>query len=269
MHLDHYTIDQWLQEDLGHHDVVNDVPGTATARLVVTEPGVIAGIETAVQVLEHLNVEVKQRIESGSTVDADMTLLTAEAPTQTLLRGERIVTNLVAHASGIATHTSQAVEIATACDPAVTIAATRKTTPGLRGIEKRAVAAGGGDTHRLDCSQAVLIKENHIAELGLEGAIERARSQMSFVTTLEIEVESLDQLRRAMSHDIDVVLLDNFSPDAVSRAVDIVDGEIVTEASGEIDLDTLSQYAVTGVDVISMGSLTHSAPALDCSFRLE
>jgi nicotinate-nucleotide pyrophosphorylase (carboxylating) len=162
------------------------------------------------------------------------------------------------------------VNAAEPVDTDVRIAGTRKTTPGLRGIEKRAIAAAGGDTHRLDLSHMVMIKDNHIAELGLAGAIDRFRERTSFATKLDVEVETVGDAPRAAEAGADIVLLDNMTPEETERAVQRVadtDGKTLTEASGGIGVSDVAEYAATGVDIISMGSLTHSAPTLDFSFR--
>lgn len=263
------TIEQWLQEDIGHHDVTNDVPGTATGRLVATESGTVAGLDAARAVFEYLDVDVTTSVSDGATIEPDTCVLTATGPTQAVLRGERVAVNIVGHASGIATRTRRAVEKATAVQPDVTIAATRKTTPGLRGIEKRAVVAGGGDTHRLDLSHLAMIKDNHIAALGLEDAIDRIDSRTSFATQLDVEVEDPTMAKRAAAAGADIVLLDNLPPAEVETAVEAVGDAALTEASGGITLSDVEAYATTGVDIISMGSLTHSAPTLDYSFRID
>jgi len=185
--------------------------------------------------------------------------------------------NIAGHASGIATKTAEAVDAAEAAvaEPAATaeppaIAGTRKTTPGLRGVEKRAIAAAGGDTHRLDLSHMVMVKDNHVAELGMEGAIERFRERASFATKIEVEVESSEDAPRAAEAGADIVLLDNMVPAEVERAIDLVaesDADALLEASGGITTETVPDYATTGVDIISLGSLTHSASSLDYSFR--
>jgi len=264
-------IDRWLHEDLGHHDVTNDVPGETTGRLVAKAPGVVAGIDAGITVFDHLGVDVRDHLEDGERIEPGDELLSVAGPARAVLRGERLAVNLVGHASGIATQTARVVSIAREHDDDVRIAATRKTTPGLRGLEKRAVVAGGGDTHRLDLSHMVMIKDNHIAELGLERAIEHFRERSSFVTKLDVEVESVADARRAAAGGADIVLLDNMAPETVARAVNELEaaghGDVLTEASGGITLETVGAYAATGVDVISMGSLTHSAPSLDLSFR--
>jgi nicotinate-nucleotide pyrophosphorylase (carboxylating) len=260
-------VEAWLREDIGHHDVTNDVPGATTGRLVATESGVVAGIEAAVAVFEYLGVEVTERTEPGERIEVGDTVLAVEGPARSVLRGERTAVNIAGHASGVATRTRAAVGAARAESESVRIAATRKTTPGLRGVEKRAVAAGGGDTHRLDLSHMVMVKDNHVAELGLETAVEHFRERASFATKLEVEVESPADAARAAESGADVVLLDNMTPEETARAVEAIDGDALAEASGGITVETVPDYAATGVDVVSLGSLTHSAPSLDLSFR--
>ena len=267
-------IERWLREDIGHHDVTNEVPGETTGRLVANEDGIVAGTEAAAAVFEYLDVTTDTLVADGEAVAAGDTVLRTTGPARETLRAERLAVNLAGHASGIATKTRQAVDRAGEIDPEVRIAGTRKTTPGLRGIEKRAVAAGGGDTHRLDLSHMVMIKDNQIAELGLEAAVETFRERVSFATKIEVEAESAAQARRAVEAGGDIVLLDNFSPEEVSDTVDSLadpietaDREVLVEASGGITLDTVADYAATGIDIISMGSLTHSADSLDYSFR--
>ncbi|MFB6151081.1 MAG: carboxylating nicotinate-nucleotide diphosphorylase [Haloarculaceae archaeon] len=267
-------IEEWLREDVGHRDVTNQVPGETTGRLVATEGGVAAGLDAAAAVFEYLGVAVTDRVADGTAVDPGDELLSVEGSARDVLRGERVAVNLAGHASGVATKTSEAVAAARAVSDDVRVAATRKTTPGLRGVEKRAVAAGGGDTHRLDLSHMVMVKDNHVAELGLETAVERFRERASFATKVEVEVEDPADAPRAAAAGADVVLLDNMSPDGTERAVDLLreraadsDRAALAEASGGITVETVPEYAATGVDVVSMGSLTHSAPALDYSFR--
>ncbi|ESS08113.1 MAG: nicotinate-nucleotide pyrophosphorylase (carboxylating) [uncultured archaeon A07HN63] len=262
-------IDRWLQEDIGHHDVTNDVAGETTGRLVAKESGVAAGIDAAGAVFEHLSIAVDRKVDDGDAIDDGETVLTTSGSARETLRAERIAVNLAGHAAGIATKTNTAVERAAEVDD-VRIAGTRKTTPGLRGIEKRAVVAGGGDSHRLDLSQMVMIKENHIAEMGLESAVETFRERASFATKIEVEAESTDQAQRAAEAGADIILLDNMTPAETRETVDALaeaDADVLAEASGGITLDDVAEYAATGVDIISMGSLTHSAPSLDFSFR--
>ena len=265
-------IEEWLREDIGHHDVTNDVPGETTGRLVATESGISAGIEAAVAVFEYLGVDVSDAAEAGDRIEIGDVVLAAEGPARAVLRGERTAVNVAGHASGVATRTRAAVEAARAESGAVRIAATRKTTPGLRGVEKRAVAAGGGDTHRLDLSHMVMVKDNHVAEMGLEDAIAHFRERVSFTTKIEAEVDHPEDAPRAARAGADIVLLDNMDPETTESAVEALRADhphVLAEASGGITVADVPDYAATGVDVISMGGLTHSAPALDLSFRTD
>ena len=261
------TIEAWLREDLGHHDVTNDVPGETDGRLVAKQRGVVAGLEAATRVFEHLGVGVSTAVAAGDRIDPGDVLLRTDGPARATLRGERVAVNVAGHASGVATRTRTAVEAARRVSDDVAVAGTRKTTPGLRGVEKRAIAAGGGDTHRLDCSHMVMIKDNHVAELGIERAVERFRERASFATRIEVEAETETEALAAAGAGADVVLLDNMTPAATKAAVEALPAGVVTEASGGITLESLPAYAATGVDVVSLGSLTHSAEALDLSFR--
>ncbi|PSP95483.1 nicotinate-nucleotide diphosphorylase (carboxylating) [Halobacteriales archaeon QS_4_62_28] len=263
-------IGRWLREDVGHHDVTNDVSGETTGRLVAKESGVAAGIEAASAVFDYLDVTVTERRDGGTTVEPGEVVLRVEGPARDVLRAERVAVNVAGHAAGIATKTRAAVDAARTVDDSVAIAATRKTTPGLRGVEKRAVVAGGGDTHRLDLSHMVMIKDNHVAEMGLAGAIEHFQERASFATQLDVEVERPADAPRAAEAGADIVLFDNMSPEETAMAVSLLeesDADTLAEASGGITVETVPEYAATGVDVISMGSLTHSAPTLDLSFR--
>ncbi|ELZ13631.1 nicotinate-nucleotide pyrophosphorylase [Halovivax asiaticus JCM 14624] len=264
-------IEGWLREDLGHHDVTNQVPGETTGRLVAKAAGVAAGLDAAERVFEYLDVDVTDRVADGTSFDAGETIFSVEGPARDVLRGERVAVNVAGHASGIATRTHRTVELARQADESARVAATRKTTPGLRGLEKRAVVAGGGDTHRLDLSHAVMVKDNHITEMGLEKAVEHFDDRVSFTTKLEVEVETPADAPRAAAAGADIVLLDNMDPDTVRNALDRLaeagHDDTLTEASGGITMETVADYAATGVDVVSMGSLTHSAPSLDLSFR--
>jgi len=261
------TVEDWLREDIGHRDVTNSVPGETTGRLVPTEPGVAAGLDAAAAVFAYLGVDARVQVEEGNRLDPGDPALVAAGPARDVLRGERVAVNVAAHASGVATRTREAVDAAREVDDEVRIAGTRKTTPGLRGVEKRAVAAGGGDTHRLTLSGMVIVKDNHIAELGFDRAIERIRERTSFATKVEVEVEEPGDAVRAAEAGADVVLFDNLDPAGLERGVEMLPDGVLAEASGGITVDDVPAYAATGVDIISLGSLTHSAPALDYSFR--
>ena len=260
-------VEVWLREDLGHNDVTNHVAGDTVGRLVAKEAGVAAGIDATAAVFEYLGVAADRLVEPGDDLAAGDTLLRVEGAASDVLRGERVAVNVAGHAAGIATCTREAVDAARDVSEDVAVAGTRKTTPGLRGIEKRAVAAGGGDTHRLDLSHMVMVKDNHVAELGLAEAVAHFRQQASFATKVEVEVETPEQGPVAADAGADIVLFDNLPPAAVERGVALLPADTLAEASGGITTSDVPEYAATGVDVISMGSLTHSAPSLDLSFR--
>jgi nicotinate-nucleotide pyrophosphorylase (carboxylating) len=260
-------VERWFREDVGHHDVTNNLPGETTGRLVAKESGTVAGLDAAAAVFSYLDVPVVDRRENGESVEAGDRVLRVDGPTRDVLRAERVAVNLAGHASGIATRTREAVDAARTESDDVAVAGTRKTTPGLRGIEKRAIAAGGGDTHRLTLSHMVMVKDNQIAESGIETAVKRAGERASFATKIEVEVESPEAGRQAADCGADIVLFDNLPPNAVRSGVETLPESVLAEASGGIALADVPAYARTGVDVISLGSLTHSAPALDLSFR--
>jgi nicotinate-nucleotide pyrophosphorylase (carboxylating) len=273
------TVEAWLREDVGHRDVTNHVPGETTGRLVATESGVAAGLDAAQAVFDYLDVESEATVAAGERVEPGDVLLEVEGAAESVLRGERVGVNVAGHASGVATKTRRAVnaareatregsdETGDGASHEVAIAGTRKTTPGLRGVEKRAIVAGGGDTHRLTLSDMVMVKDNHVAEMGLSEAVAHFREEKSFATKIEVEVERPEDGPRAADAGADIVLLDNMTPDEVREGVEMLPEGVLAEASGGIGIEDVPAYAKTGVDVISMGSLTHSAPSLDLSFR--
>ena len=260
-------VEDWLREDVGHRDVTNHVPGETTGRLVAKEAGVAAGLDAAEAVFDYLDVDAERTVESGDRIEQGDVILKVEGPAESVLRGERVAVNIAGHASGVATKTRRAVDAAREVSDDVAIAGTRKTTPGLRGVEKRAIAAGGGDTHRLTLSGMVMVKDNHVAEMGLEAAISHFRERKSFATKIEVEVERPEDGVRAAEAGADIVLLDNMTPDEVREGVEMLPDGVLAEASGGIGIEDIPEYARIGVDVISMGSLTHSANSLDLSFR--
>ena len=260
-------VEAWLREDVGHRDVTNYVPGETTGRLVAKEAGVAAGLDAAEAVFDYLDVDASATVDAGDRIAAGDTVLVVEGPAESVLRGERVAVNVAGHASGVATKTRRAVDAAREVNDEVAIAGTRKTTPGLRGVEKRAIAAGGGDTHRLTLSGMVMVKDNHVAEMGLEAAVRHFREEKSFAAKIEVEVESPEDGVRAADAGADIVLFDNMTPEEVREGVEALPDGVLAEASGGIGISDVPEYAATGADVISMGSLTHSAPSLDLSFR--
>lgn len=258
-----------LEEDLGR---AGDITSAAVipagtpmrAAMVARQPGVIAGVQCAELAFRLLDPKVSIQVEKhdGDKVAAGDAVLRLDGDARALLAAERVALNLMCRLSGIATATATLVEAAKPHQPR--IACTRKTTPGLRMLEKFAVRAGGGANHRFGLDDAVLIKDNHIAVAGgVAVAIRRARAAVGHLVKIEVEVDTLAQLDEALSEGVDVVLLDNMSPEMLREAVRRVNGRAITEASGRIDASRVQAVAATGVDVISAGWLTHSAPILD------
>ena len=205
------------------------------------------------------NVTFTRKFEDGDAVIAGDVLATVSGNARAILTGERVALNFVGRMSGIATFTGRYV--AATADTKATVIDTRKTTPGLRAFEKYAVRCGGGGNHRSGLFDAVLIKDNHIiAAGGLDAAIEAARDAAGHMLKIEVEVDTLEQLKDVLKHPVDAVLLDNMSLKMLETAVDMVGDKALTEASGGVTLDTVGDIAKTGVDLISIGALTHSAP---------
>jgi nicotinate-nucleotide pyrophosphorylase (carboxylating) len=264
-----------IEEDLGAAgDITTDaiIPAEAKseAAIVVRQEGVVAGLDLAEAAFKALDPGARfvRLVEDGGKVAAGTTIASVSAKTRALLAGERTALNFLNRLSGIATLTAAYVKAVE--DTGVHIACTRKTTPGLRVFEKYAVRAGGGVNHRFGLYDAVLVKDNHIAAAGgLAKALERfrARSGNLAKVKIEVEVDTLDQLAEALRFPIDAVLLDNMDADTLRKAVKLVAGRVVTEASGGVTLETVREIAATGVDVISVGALTHSPHSLDSSLE--
>jgi nicotinate-nucleotide pyrophosphorylase (carboxylating) len=258
-----------LLEDVGLAGDVTSaavIPADHRSRLVMVsrEQGVIAGLDAA-ELAFHLidpAVSMMRHLPDGSPVKAGDAIATIEGPSRALLTSERTALNFLGHLSGIATVTASMV--AAISGTKASLVCTRKTTPGLRALEKYAVRAGGGKNHRFALHDAVLIKDNHAAIAGSIGeAIRRARAGVGHMLKIEVEVDTLDQLREAMDVGVDAVLLDNMTPSQLRQAVDLVAGRVITEASGNINPSTVADTAATGVDLVSVGWITHSARVLD------
>ncbi|WP_397397170.1 carboxylating nicotinate-nucleotide diphosphorylase [Phenylobacterium sp.] len=258
-----------LAEDLGRAgDLTSQACVPAEARLSVIwaarRPGVLAGLDCARLALAELAPEVGfiALADDGDTLSPGQVLARAEAPARAVLAAERTGLNLMGRLSGIATLTRAYVDAV--AGTGVRITDTRKTTPGLRQLEKYAVRCGGGVNHRFGLDDAILIKDNHVAACGgVRPALERARATAGHLVKVEIEVDGLDQLAEALPLSPDVIMLDNFSLADLRKAVAMTAGRVTLEASGGVDLTTVRAIAETGVQVISVGALTHSAPGLD------
>jgi len=270
------AVDRALEEDLGR---AGDVTSVATvpegtrgrAVMAAREAGVIAGLPVAAAVFRRLdrNVEITAHLRDGAEVTAKTTLMTVAGDARALLAAERTALNFVGHLSGIA---SAAAEFARRiAHTKARVCCTRKTTPGLRALQKYAVRCGGGFNHRFGLDDAILIKDNHIAVAGgVRAVLERAKARAGHLVKIEIEVDNLDQLDEVLTVGMaDAVLLDNMSIDELRKAVAMVKGRFVLEASGGITLDTIAAIAATGVDYASSGWITHSAPNLDVALDIE
>jgi nicotinate-nucleotide pyrophosphorylase (carboxylating) len=258
-----------LLEDLGlagdiTTDAIVPLAAHAEAAFVSRQPGVIAGFDLARLSFELLDpaIEIDIKKPDGSQIAPGETIAVVRGPARGILTAERTALNFLCHLSGVATATAAAV--AAVKGSKARIVCTRKTIPGLRALEKYAVRAGGGANHRFGLDDAVLIKDNHIAVAGgVTEALRRARESVSHMAKIEVEVDSLAQLREALAFGVDAVLLDNMDPGMLAEAVAVVGGRAITEASGGVRLDNVAAIAASDIDLISIGRLTHSAPAID------
>jgi nicotinate-nucleotide pyrophosphorylase (carboxylating) len=258
-----------LEEDLGRagdltSDAILPPDLTAEARVVARAAGRVAGLPAALSAFRLLDarIEIEEHAADGADVEAGAHLATVRGPARSLLSAERTALNLLGRLCGIATATRDMVALV--APHGARIVCTRKTTPGLRALEKFAVRCGGGHNHRFGLDDAVLIKDNHVALAGgIRPAVERARQAVGHLVKIEVEVDSLDQLGEALDLGADVVLLDNMPLEMLREAVAMARGRAITEASGGINPKTAAAIAATGVNLLSMGWLTHSAPALD------
>lgn len=262
-----------LEEDLGYQDITtaNLISQDQHSRGLFTAKGtgVIAGLDVCQAVFKHLNptIRFEKDIEEGCQVEPGDTIARVDGPTLDLLGGERVALNFLQRLSGIATRTRQ---LCLLIEPyKASLLDTRKTTPGLRVLEKYAVRVGGGRNHRFGLFDGVMIKDNHIkAAGGISQAVNLIRQKIPHTIKIEVEAENLEQVKEALAARADIILLDNMSVDTLKAAVQLVDGRALTEASGGIDEDTIVGVASTGVDFISVGALTHSIKSLDISFNL-
>ena len=272
-------VEQFLDEDIGFGDITTlaVVPEDAQGqgRLIAKAPLVVAGLEVAQAAFQATDARVEWRsaVEDGMALQAGDVLAELEGPGRALLTAERVALNLLQRLSGVATLTRRYVD-AVRHTPARVID-TRKTTPGLRALEKYAVRVGGGHNHRFGLADGVLIKDNHIAIVGsIENAVAAVRANVSHLQKIEVEVDRIDQIPEALQAGADAILLDNMTPEQTREAVALVrskpGGErILLESSGGVTLDTVRAYAEAGVDLISSGALTHSAPAVDISLDID
>ncbi|MEM3881515.1 MAG: carboxylating nicotinate-nucleotide diphosphorylase [Candidatus Bathyarchaeia archaeon] len=268
---------QLLAEDIGQGDVTSAavVPAglRVDASIVAKEAGVAAGIEEITILAESLGLTVQAKIKDGEKIRNSQIIMTISGDAQTILSAERTMLNLLSRMCGIATKTRNFVEKLEEAKLPVKIAATRKTAPGLSYFDKKAVLMGGGDTHRLHLDDMILVKDNHITIAGsVESAVKKAKQSASFSKKIEVEVTNVKDALTAAEAGADIIMLDNFLPAQIRKAVETLEkagfGKVLLEASGRITEENLLDYAKTGVNLISIGELTHSVSALDVSLEI-
>ena len=267
-------IESFLEEDLGYDDVsCTIVPDRITEAVIFTkEDCIVAGIKEAGSIFSYLGIQAETALKDGDRLKAGDIIFRLKGGAVSILRAERLTLNFLGHLSGIATLTRTCVDIVREHSGTTRVACTRKTTPGIRKFEKLAVAAGGGDTHRFNLSDSVMIKDNHIKLMGIEAAIEAAR-KTSFTRKIEVEVESVEDAVLAAKLGADIIMLDNMQPGMVIETLGVLKEKglrdsVIVEASGGISRENLEDYAKTGVDVISMGSLIHKSRWIDISLEI-
>lgn len=267
-------IERALREDINYVDAATDYllddDDVSAARFVAKASGILCGIDIAVRVFELLdkNVKVQINIKDGGKVEKGDIIAVVTGKTKAILKAERTSLNILQHMSGIATETAKYAECCKGTRAHVT--ETRKTLPGLRAIEKYAVTVGGGKNHRYNLSDGAMLKDNHIDAYGsITKAVEALRSRMGHMIKIEVEVRNEEELREALSCNADVIMLDNMTCEQMKKCVEIADGKAVLEASGNVTLDNMAEVAATGVDIVSVGALTHSVKAFDISLRID
>ncbi|MBR6709216.1 MAG: carboxylating nicotinate-nucleotide diphosphorylase [Clostridia bacterium] len=268
------VIDRALTEDIGTGDIttLTTIPAERRAhgRYIAKETGILCGIDIAEMVYHRLDptIEMKKYFSDGDQIQKGDVIAEVWGNAVNLLTGERVGLNLMQHLSGIATRTAAAVEMV--AGTTASICDTRKTTPGLRVLEKYAVRVGGGSNHRFNLADGVLIKDNHIIAAGsITNAVASARKGAPHTMKIEVEVETMEQLHEALEAGADIIMLDNMNNDMMREAVSIVNGRALTEASGNMGDRDLAAVAACGVDLISIGALTHSVRALDISLKFQ
>lgn len=262
-----------LLEDINYVDITTDylIPEDQEneAKFLAKADGVLCGIEVALRVFTLIQPDFQYEvfIHDGEEVKKGDIIAKIKGKTRTILKGERTALNLLQHMSGISSMTNRIVKIVEGTN--ASIADTRKTLPGMRPLQKYAVTVGGGKNHRFNLSDAAMLKDNHVdAGGGITAAVTKLRTKMGHMAKVELEVRTLDELREALSVDVDVIMLDNMDNDTMREAVKIADGKALLEASGGITEETIRGVAETGVDIISIGALTHSVKAFDISLKI-
>lgn len=268
-------LERFIQEDLGPHDLsCTLVPEREVEAIIFSkEECILAGIDVAMSIFKYFNLHATTSYHDGDQIQAGEIIFSLKGSSVSMLRAERLSLNFLGHLSGIATLTNRCVQIVRTFSDAK-VACTRKTVPGMRSLEKMAVMAGGGDTHRFSLSDCIMLKDNHIKLMGFEAAISEAKKRASFTQKIEVEVETMEEALLVAGLGVDIIMLDNMRPGDVLRTVQTLKKaglkeHVVIEVSGNITIENLEEYAKTGVDVISMGSLIHAARWMDLSMEFS
>lgn len=262
-------VDRALQEDIGTGDLSTGIlPDdlTGLAKIYAKQEGVVAGLELVEQVFQRVDplIQIRRLAKDGDTVKVGVVVLELVGSYSSILQGERTALNFLQHLSGIATATKRAVDKVAGLS--ASIVDTRKTLPGWRSLQKYAVRVGGGQNHRFGLYDAVMLKDNHIAAVGsITEAVQKIKGQVGHMAKIEVECESIDQVKEAVSSGVDVIMLDNMGLDEMREAVNYINGRAIVEASGGMKEERLREVAETGVDLISIGALTNSVKAMDFS----
>ena len=262
-----------LLEDINYIDMAADnlLPDdqTSTAKFLSKADGMLCGIDVALRVFELLgNFSIEKFMNDGDKLKKGDIIAEIEGPTKLLLKGERTALNLIQHMSGIATMTNEAAELIKGTNATVTD--TRKTLPGLRALQKYAVTCGGGKNHRFNLSDAAMLKDNHIDACGsITKAVSTLREKIGHTVKIEVETRNLDEVKEALSTGCEIIMLDNMDCETMKKAVEMTNGRALLEASGNITAETIRPVAETGVDIISIGALTHSVKAFDISLKIS
>ena len=262
-----------LLEDINYIDMAADnlLPDgqTSTAKFLAKADGMLCGIDVALRVFELLgNFRIEKFMNDGDKLKKGDIIAEIEGPTKLLLKGERTALNLIQHMSGIATMTNEAAELIKGTNATVTD--TRKTLPGLRALQKYAVTCGGGKNHRFNLSDAAMLKDNHIDACGsITKAVSTLREKIGHTVKIEVETRNLDEVKEALSTGCEIIMLDNMDCETMKKAVEMTNGRALLEASGNITAETIRTVAETGVDIISIGALTHSVKAFDISLKIS
>ena len=269
-------IERFLNEDISNGDITSDLFIDATsisnAEILSREPGILSGRSEISQIFNHFNIESNWLFQDGDSFSDNSQIVKLNGLSKSILLSERVSLNLLGHMSGIATSTNNAVKITKQISPHTNISATRKTLPGLRKYEKYSVIVGGGLPHRYDLNEMILIKDNHSKLINnLEKSVNSVRNQIGSSKKIELEVDSLESAMKAIDFDIDIILLDNMQPEDILKFMNKIKSlpnPPLTEASGGITFSNLESYASTQVDIISMGTLTHSSKSIDFSLQI-